>query len=85
MLHARRDYDPIQDPRGQIGKDEPVFLVRAKDVCAPATAEAWANLAEIAGCAPAFVQAVRDHAKKMHRWGETHGTKRPDAPEGSLR
>ena len=33
MLHARQDYMPIQDPRGLIGEDEPVFLLRAKDRC----------------------------------------------------
>lgn len=31
MIHARSDYDHIQDPSGKIGKDEPVFLIRGKD------------------------------------------------------
>lgn len=31
MIHARKDYNRIQDPEGKIEKDEPVFLIRAKD------------------------------------------------------
>lgn len=32
MIHARTDYNPIQDPREKgIAEDEPVFLLRAKD------------------------------------------------------
>ena len=32
MIHARADYDRIQDPEGKIGDDEPVFLLRGQDV-----------------------------------------------------
>lgn len=31
MIHARDDYNRIQDPEGKIEQDEPVFLLRAKD------------------------------------------------------
>lgn len=52
MLHAREDYQRIQDPdaptddnpegRG-IAVDEPVFLLRAKDSLAPGIVRAWAR------------------------------------------
>ena len=35
MIHAREDYQRIQDPEGKIGEDEPVFMVRAKDKLTP--------------------------------------------------
>lgn len=31
MIHARKDYDRIQDSENKIPKDEPVFLIRAQD------------------------------------------------------
>lgn len=31
MIHARDDYNRMQDPIGKIGEDEPVFLMRAQD------------------------------------------------------
>lgn len=30
MIHARPDYNRIQDPENKIPEDEPVFLLRAK-------------------------------------------------------
>lgn len=34
MIHARDDYNRIQDPAGKIPADEPVFLLRAQDALA---------------------------------------------------
>lgn len=42
MIHARNDYNRIQDPENLIGEDEPVFLLRAKDLTAPAIVRQWA-------------------------------------------
>lgn len=42
MRHARADYNRIQDPLNLIGEDEPVFLLRAKDVSAPFVVRFWA-------------------------------------------
>jgi len=44
MKHARKDYGPIQDPRGLIPDDEPVFLLRAKDRTAAGVVRCWASL-----------------------------------------
>ena len=35
MIHARPDYARVQDPWKKIGDDEPVFLIRAKDILFP--------------------------------------------------
>ena len=60
MIHARSDYDRIQDPAVNdpsllsegstpIGEDEPVFLIRAKDKYAVMCLQAWALQAFIDG------------------------------------
>lgn len=41
MIHARRDYDHIQDPTGKIPLDEPVFLVRGQDPNGWRTVVSW--------------------------------------------
>ena len=68
MIHARADYNRIQDPEKKIPEDEPVFMVRATDKVAANTVRAWAALQEAAGGDPAMVKAARDHADLMDKW-----------------
>lgn len=92
MRHARPDYNRIQDPAvrdpsllgeggSPIGEDEPVFLLRATDVSAPATVRYWAQMAERSGASPAIVGAARNQADAMQRWQAQNGHKVPDMPE----
>lgn len=81
MKHARTDYSRIQDPDGLIPEDEPVFLIRAKDVVSGDAVRAWADLHDKAGGDPMLSYAARRHALIMDTWGEK---KIADAPEGSL-
>lgn len=78
MLHARPDYNRIQDPLGLIPENEPVFLLRASDVSAPAIVEAWAGLAEATGAKKDIVSLARNQAKLMRQWQANHGSKVPD-------
>ncbi len=81
MLHARNDYDHIQDNTGKIADDEPVFLIRAKDVCAPEAVEAWAAIAQSEGADPVIVRTARLHAERMREWQNKTGlAKVPDIP-----
>ncbi|GAI26735.1 unnamed protein product [marine sediment metagenome] len=80
MKHARKDYDPIQDPRGLIPEDEPVFLLRGQDVVAPKVVEAWAMAAHNAGAKDDIVEHAYKHAQAMRKWQEEHKTKIPDMP-----
>ena len=89
MRHARKDYqERVQDrlpvEAGGIPWDEPVFLLRAKDVTAPRVVRTWAKLAAEAGADPAMVKAAYDHADLMSQWQSEHGYKVPDTPEGML-
>ncbi|MGH8639135.1 MAG: hypothetical protein ACREUZ_18525 [Burkholderiales bacterium] len=55
--------------------DEPIFVLRAQDLLAPATVRHWAEDAEKAGCVAARVREARDLADAMERWP---GRKMPD-------
>lgn len=85
MKHARVDYDRIQDPAGLIGEDEPVFLLRAKDVVAAKAVRAWAALAAVAGADLLMVNASLVQADRMEFWQEINSCKVPDMPEAGKR
>jgi len=78
MKHARSDYDPIQDPRGLIPEDEPVFLIRGQDQFAVATLQFYAEQVEAAG---GQAPLVRSQIEAMKAWP----TKQfPTGPEGNV-
>jgi hypothetical protein len=68
MLHARKDYQRIQDPTGKIPADEPVFLLRAQDKTAANVVDFWANANEMIGGDPAAIALARAHVKRMQEW-----------------
>ena len=80
MKHARQDYAPIQDPRGLIPEDEPVFLLRAQDVCAPFAVKEWVFQAERHGVDGHMVEAAKKQAEVMQDWQRQHRMKIPDMP-----
>jgi hypothetical protein len=87
MLHARRDYDRIQDPENKIGEDEPVFLVRAKDWAFVPTLLGWIKAHLDAGGDIEMAKALMEHIDKAKKWRGLHNreVKVADAPKGSLR
>lgn len=80
MKHAREDYNRIQDPDRKIPDDEPVFLLRASDMCAPAAIRHWAYNSMANNASKALVDAALAHADAMEEWQRTHGRKVADAP-----
>lgn len=78
MIHARPDYDRIQDPENKIPEKEPVFLLRGQDCMAARAVRYWADMVESAGGDPAMIKAAREHADKMDKWPEK---KMPDLPQ----
>ena len=80
MIHARKDYNQIQDPSGKIAKDEPVFILRAKDVLAPGCLMLWAQELIARGGDKVMANMVINHAVKMVDWQELNGSKLPDLP-----
>ena len=87
MIHARSDYNErIQDSAMLIGIDEPVFLVRAKDVAAPLTVRAWARHNLAIGGDAAMSIAAEHHADLMEKWQQQNlnQVKIADAPDGAI-
>lgn len=78
MIHARDDYNRIQDPANKIPLLEPVFLLRAQDKLASDTVRRWADLNEQFAGDIALTQAARAQADAMDAW-RVH--KMPDAPQ----
>ena len=93
MIHARADYDRMQDPAlkdpsmlsagsSPIAEDEPVFLVRASDQAFVATLEAWAAAHAEAGGDAALAGAARAHIVLAKAWQKANRCKIADAPDG---
>lgn len=78
MIHAREDYNRIQDPSGKIPEDEPVFLIRGQDLAAFAAINSWIAAAEILGVDAAMVDRVKAHVVLIRQWQIEHGSKVPD-------
>ena len=78
MIHAREDYNRIQDPAKLIGRDEPVFLLRAKDRHAPQTVREWAKLQQADGNTDKCVEIAFEWADKMEQWQKENGCKLAD-------
>jgi hypothetical protein len=84
MVHARTDYNRIQDPEKLIADDEPVMLFRAKDVIAPAILAKYADLLRTLHAAPHMIDCVLAQEAKMRQWQQMNGCKLPDMPEDAV-
>jgi hypothetical protein len=78
MIHAREDYNRIQDPANKIAENEPVFLIRAKDRVSAHTVRAWAEFHLLIGGDPALAQKAYEQAAKMEQWQFENGVKIAD-------
>jgi len=78
MKHARKDYQRIQDPENKIGKDEPVFLLRAKDRLMIPTMNTWIAYAQKAKVDKKMIQMVEDFKTEVMFWQQENGCKTPD-------
>jgi hypothetical protein len=78
MIHARNDYNRIQDPANLIPIKEPVFLLRAQDSLAAETLDYWAKLNNERGGSHQLSLLAQGQAQEMRRW-PFH--KSPDLPE----
>ena len=88
MKFNRKDYqESIVDLRteaeGSIPRDEPVFLLRAKDKVARLMVARYAREAQAAGASPEMVGSAMMQAQAMQDWADKHGSKTPDLPEDS--
>lgn len=95
MIHARSDYNRIQDPAvadpgllaigsSAIGEDEPVFLLRAKDQAFATAVSAWIKSHLAAGGDRSMVSAMALHLERVVEWQSRNGCKVADAPADVL-
>ena len=68
MIHARNDYNRIQDPESKIPENEPVFLLRAQDQVAAEVVRYWAYLHQARGGDEDIASLVHHHADLMDEW-----------------
>ncbi len=80
MKHAREDYNRIQDPENIIPENEPVFLLRGQDICAPAAIETWIKEAKKYGAREDITDAAQKQADKMRIYQIEIESKIPDMP-----
>jgi hypothetical protein len=78
MIHARADYDRIQDPEHRIPDNEPVFLIRGQDRFGADAVAAYANMLEREDPGNPLIHMAREHVSRMRAW-KVHKT--PDVPD----
>lgn len=74
----------IQDPTGRIPEDEPVFLIRGKDIAGPDTVDAWADIAESYGANTTIIETAKAQAKKMREYQINRGSQIPDMDKDDI-
>lgn len=65
----------VLDQRSKLGADEPVFVIRGRDIVAEHAIYSYAELAEKAGADGTFVQSVRHAAASISMWQSQHPDK----------
>ena len=92
MIHARADYDRIQDPALEdrnllptgtstpVGQDEPVFLLRAQDKLMLPMLEHYHSLLLHTNAKDDMYDSISKHILRVRKWQEEHGSKTPDLP-----
>lgn len=81
MIHARDDYNRMQDPAGLIPEDEPVFLLRAKDKTAAQIVRLWASAQRQNPKADMkMIMMAEQHADRMDAYGSENGNQWADLP-----
>lgn len=68
MIHARKDYNRIQDPENKIPEDEPVFLLRAQDQVAAEVVRIWVVLHLARGGDETIAVLAQRQAELMDEW-----------------
>lgn len=60
------------EPGNPLGEDEPVFVLRARDVVAPGTVERYAQDCEFYGAPTEHVESIRRAAVALQKWQDAN-------------
>jgi hypothetical protein len=77
MAHNHK-YGVTTFERGDIGPDEPVFVLRARDPLAVRAAAYYLALRASAGAPPDIAADITAAITEMEQWGQAHGTRPAD-------
>jgi hypothetical protein len=72
------DYNKVKDALG-IPHDEPIFVIRAKDACAPSALDHYFIIASAKGAEDDFLDGVRKVEDEMNDW-QTKNAKKVGVP-----
>lgn len=79
MIHARPDYNRIQDPENKIPANEPVILFRAQDRHTPKLLAYYLLLlGKDEDAEEDIILSVVRHIRRVQEWQDRHGCKTPD-------
>jgi len=84
MLTTRPDYEDITALLASLGKDEPVFILRARDPAFQSALQAWINRAGALGADDSILDRARQARRDADAWQQANGTKVPDLPYSLL-
>jgi hypothetical protein len=79
-------YGQVTTERGTIAPDEPVFVIRGRDMSAPDAIDAYASAAALHGADDELVSVVHERAEAMREWQRQHpdSLKVPDIAPGQI-
>lgn len=82
-----RKFGVVTTERGNIPRDEPVFVIRAADVAAAEAIDGYAAAAAAVGADEALLGPVRERARQVREWQCAHPerVKVPDTAPGQIR
>lgn len=80
-------YGVVTTERGDIPRDEPVFVLRGKDAACPDALLEYADVAMSVGADAEMCDAIRARAEDIRAWQEAHPerVKVPDTVAGQIR
>ena len=68
MIHARKDYNRIQDPAGLIPENEPVILFRAQDKHFDRVLRFYRDIVKTDNGDPRIITAINEHLILADAW-----------------
>jgi hypothetical protein len=78
MAHNHK-YGQVTFAGGDIGEDEPVFVLRARDPLSVAAAEDYLALRLASGAPPEIAADIGVAIQEMRDWQAAHGTRAADS------
>lgn len=80
-MASENKYGHITTERGHIPDDEPVFLLRAKDMAADAALRAYMDECVALSCSPQHIEGIIAAIERFEKFRAEHGQRKPGESE----